>query len=244
MSALIFGVARHALPVIGIWLSGAPSVQAQDTPAFRETGTASFYAAEMAGRRTASGERYDPEAMTAAHPTLPLGAEVTVVAVATGRQVVVVINDRGPFTGGRRYRSWLRSWTKPTCRGAQAEDARHAIRTDRSVGQGEPRRRIPVRRATPGRSDVRDDQTSCPAASAPPAAAWSGAAGRTMAGARARAVTAPACSAEQAGGEHGDRCDHERLRRTKAPEQLGRQDGRPASGRPREQQRHQDCPAR
>ena len=101
MSGSIFGVATCALLAIGIWLSGAPSVQAQNTPAFRETGTASVYAAEMAGRRTASGERYDPEAMTAAHPTLPLGAEVTVVAVATGRQVVVVINDRGPFTGGR-----------------------------------------------------------------------------------------------------------------------------------------------
>ncbi len=100
-SAPILKAARRALLLIGIWLFGAPSILAQSTPAFRETGTASFYGAELAGRRTASGERYDPEAMTAAHPTLPLGAEVTVVAVATGRRVVVVINDRGPFTGGR-----------------------------------------------------------------------------------------------------------------------------------------------
>ena len=99
--APILKAARRALLLIGIWLFGAPSILAQNAPAFRETGTASFYGAELAGRRTASGERYDPEAMTAAHPTLPLGAEVTVVAVATGRRVVVVINDRGPFTGGR-----------------------------------------------------------------------------------------------------------------------------------------------
>ena len=94
-SAPILKAARRALLLIGIWLLGVPSSLAQSTPAFRETGTASFYGAELAGRRTASGERYDPEAMTAAHPTLPLGAEVTVVAVATGRQV-----------DGRDQRSW------------------------------------------------------------------------------------------------------------------------------------------
>src|SRR5688500_7201318 len=68
---------------------------------YREAGTASYYGAELAGRRTASGERYDPAGLTAAHPTLPFGTEVTVVALATGRQVAVRITDRGPFTGGR-----------------------------------------------------------------------------------------------------------------------------------------------
>jgi rare lipoprotein A len=79
----------------------ADCARADDQVAFRELGTASYYGAELAGRRTASGERYDPAALTAAHPTLPFGSEVTVVALATGRRVTVEVNDRGPFTGGR-----------------------------------------------------------------------------------------------------------------------------------------------
>jgi rare lipoprotein A len=81
-------------------LSLTAQAMAGEPVVFREVGTASYYGAELAGRRTASGERYDPAQFTAAHPTLPLGAEVTVVALATGRQVEVRITDRGPFTGG------------------------------------------------------------------------------------------------------------------------------------------------
>jgi rare lipoprotein A len=77
------------------------SAAAGEPLVYREAGTASYYGAELAGRRTASGERYDPALLTAAHPTLPFGSEVTVVALATGRQVAVRITDRGPFTGGR-----------------------------------------------------------------------------------------------------------------------------------------------
>jgi rare lipoprotein A len=78
-------------------------------PVHREIGTASFYGSELAGRRTASGERYDPGGLTAAHPTLPFGAEVTVVALASGRTVTVEVNDRGPFTGGRSIDLSLRA---------------------------------------------------------------------------------------------------------------------------------------
>lgn len=67
---------------------------------YRETGPASWYGAELAGRPTASGERFEPEAMTAAHPTLPFGTRLMVTA-ANGRTVIVRINDRGPFRGGR-----------------------------------------------------------------------------------------------------------------------------------------------
>jgi rare lipoprotein A len=63
---------------------------------------ATFYAMRFAGRRTASGERYDPGALTAAHRTLPLGTVVRVTRVdGTGSPVVVRINDRGPYASGR-----------------------------------------------------------------------------------------------------------------------------------------------
>lgn len=66
-----------------------------------EVGEASWYGAAYAGRPTASGEPFDPEALTAAHPALPFGTEVTVVNLDNGRHVDVVINDRGPFIADR-----------------------------------------------------------------------------------------------------------------------------------------------
>jgi rare lipoprotein A len=68
---------------------------------FEQTGIASWYGKMFNGRRTASGERYDMHAMTAAHRTLPLGACVRVTALGLARSVVVRINDRGPFVRGR-----------------------------------------------------------------------------------------------------------------------------------------------
>jgi rare lipoprotein A len=64
-------------------------------------GVASYYANHFHGRRTASGERFDMGALTAAHRTLPFGSKVRVTNPANGRSVVVRINDRGPFTRGR-----------------------------------------------------------------------------------------------------------------------------------------------
>jgi rare lipoprotein A len=58
---------------------------------------ATYYAS---GRRTASGQAFDPGGYTAAHRTLPLGSQVTVTNPENGRSVTVVINDRGPFTRG------------------------------------------------------------------------------------------------------------------------------------------------
>lgn len=65
------------------------------------TGVASYYGSELAGRRTASGERFNPNAMTAAHRTLPLGTRLRVTNSANGKSVVVRVNDRGPFARGR-----------------------------------------------------------------------------------------------------------------------------------------------
>jgi peptidoglycan lytic transglycosylase len=62
---------------------------------------ASYYGQELAGRRTASGERFNPSAMTAAHRTLPFGTRVRVTNSRNGRSVIVRINDRGPFVKGR-----------------------------------------------------------------------------------------------------------------------------------------------
>jgi rare lipoprotein A len=69
--------------------------------AFRERGLASWYGRKFHGRRTASGEVYDMYAMTAAHPTLPIPSYARIRNPANGREVVVRINDRGPFHKGR-----------------------------------------------------------------------------------------------------------------------------------------------
>lgn len=66
-----------------------------------ELGMASFFAAEMAGRRTANGETCDPATLTAAHRTLPFGTKLRVTNPANGKSVIVRINDRGPFARGR-----------------------------------------------------------------------------------------------------------------------------------------------
>ena len=66
-----------------------------------QPGTASWYGREHAGKPTASGAIFDPGRLTAAHPKLPLGTRVRVTHVASGRSVVVIINDRGPYVRGR-----------------------------------------------------------------------------------------------------------------------------------------------
>lgn len=65
------------------------------------TGRASYYADKFDGRRTANGEIFDQDEMTAAHRTLPMGSLVKVTCEKTGRSVTVRVNDRGPFTGSR-----------------------------------------------------------------------------------------------------------------------------------------------
>ena len=64
-------------------------------------GMASYYGNELAGNRTANGERFDPGQLTAAHRTLPFGSMVRVTNMSNGDSVVVRINDRGPFSRGR-----------------------------------------------------------------------------------------------------------------------------------------------
>lgn len=74
---------------------------ATDTQNFSQIGLASIYGADAQGNRTASGEAFDSDAFTAAHPTLPIPSYVRVTNLANNRQIVVRINDRGPFIPGR-----------------------------------------------------------------------------------------------------------------------------------------------
>ena len=68
---------------------------------YRERGIASWYGKKFHGEKTSTGEIYDMYAMTAAHPTLPLPSYARVTNVATGKSVVVRVNDRGPFLHNR-----------------------------------------------------------------------------------------------------------------------------------------------
>ncbi|MDR2500282.1 MAG: septal ring lytic transglycosylase RlpA family protein [Treponema sp.] len=68
---------------------------------FRQEGIASFYGKEFAGRPTASGELFDPSQLTAAHPTLPFGTMLRITNKHNNKQVVVRVNDRGPFVSAR-----------------------------------------------------------------------------------------------------------------------------------------------
>ena len=68
---------------------------------FRQIGVASWYGPGFHGRKTASGERFDHNDLTAAHRKLPLGSEVRVTNLENGRSITVEINDRGPYAKGR-----------------------------------------------------------------------------------------------------------------------------------------------
>lgn len=70
-------------------------------PGYAETGTASWYGPQFHGQSTASGEVFDQAALTAAHPTLPIPSLVQVTNLDNGREVIVRVNDRGPFVGER-----------------------------------------------------------------------------------------------------------------------------------------------
>ncbi|WP_338426949.1 septal ring lytic transglycosylase RlpA family protein [Sphingopyxis kveilinensis] len=96
------------LPLLLTASAGAQEVEIAANPIaelVQETeidgGTASYYGNELAGNRTASGERFDPGQLTAAHRTLPFGSKVRVTNMSTGDSVIVRINDRGPFAHGR-----------------------------------------------------------------------------------------------------------------------------------------------
>ncbi len=77
----------------------------KDPQNFSQTGLAAWYGEEANGNTTALGEQFDPNGLTAAHPTLPIPSYVRVTNLANGRQLVVRVNDRGPYTKGPHHRS-------------------------------------------------------------------------------------------------------------------------------------------
>lgn len=94
-------------PIRALCLAGilafatAGQAQAHETPPDIQEGLASYYSDSLQGATTASGEPFDQQALTAAHPSLPLGTKVLVTRPDTGQEVEVLINDRGPFVRGR-----------------------------------------------------------------------------------------------------------------------------------------------
>ncbi|HEY8329713.1 MAG TPA: septal ring lytic transglycosylase RlpA family protein [Pseudomonas sp.] len=94
---------RRALPILLlVLLAGCASRDQASAPSdYRAEGQASYYSSRHHGRRTASGERFDMHALTAAHRSLPFGSKVKVTNVKNQRSVVVRINDRGPYARGR-----------------------------------------------------------------------------------------------------------------------------------------------
>jgi rare lipoprotein A len=95
-AALWIGGCASPMRPSGIWHPGAEQLGSEV-----DGGMASWYGDRFHGRQTASGEAFDMRALTAAHKTLPFGARVRVRNLDNGREVVVRINDRGPFTRGR-----------------------------------------------------------------------------------------------------------------------------------------------
>ncbi len=89
--------AAAALAAAGLLAGGCGSSR----PGFTQTGQGSYYADKFNGRPTASGARYRPGYMTAAHNTLPFGTRIRVTNVRNGRSVKVTVNDRGPHAPGR-----------------------------------------------------------------------------------------------------------------------------------------------
>ena len=83
------GTLLIALIVVSAWMVGATSAQTAE-----EEGTASFYSDKFVGKKTASGEAYDKDAMAASHKTYAFGTKVKVTNLANGKSAVVTINDR------------------------------------------------------------------------------------------------------------------------------------------------------
>ena len=83
--------------LFGAFLVTTPAASASGA----QEGAASYYADSLNGNKTASGEPYDKNAMTAAHRSLPFGTTVKVTYLKTGKSVEVVINDRGPYAKDR-----------------------------------------------------------------------------------------------------------------------------------------------
>lgn len=92
-------VLSASLAAAGVGMIATAANAASPPP--QQEGMASVYSKDFDGKRTASGERYDSRALTAAHRTLPLGTQIRVTNLDNGKSVRVRVNDRGPHVRGR-----------------------------------------------------------------------------------------------------------------------------------------------
>jgi rare lipoprotein A len=101
--ALRARIVPAALAAAAVLASGCSLLrrEAPVPPPAGQVGLASWYGGSFHGRRTASGERFDQEALTAAHRSLPLGTRARVTNLENGRSVIITVTDRGPFVRGR-----------------------------------------------------------------------------------------------------------------------------------------------
>lgn len=102
--AALAACAEQPLPPPEVTVVPPPAplpLPAPEQPFFHQVGTASWYGGFHHGRKTASGERFNMQAMTAAHPSLTMGTVLRVTNLDNGRTTNVRINDRGPFKRGR-----------------------------------------------------------------------------------------------------------------------------------------------
>jgi rare lipoprotein A len=93
-----------APPSVASPAEATPATPAADSvigTGWTQTGIASWYGPGFHGRRTANGERFNTNELTAAHKTLPFGTRVRVKSLVDGKEIIVRINDRGPFIAGR-----------------------------------------------------------------------------------------------------------------------------------------------
>ena len=97
----VFMVISLALPAMVLFAKETSSHQSSAAHAKPITGIASYYGGKFHGKRTASGENFNKNAMTAAHRSLPFGTKVKVTNLRNGRTVLVRVNDRGPHVRGR-----------------------------------------------------------------------------------------------------------------------------------------------
>jgi len=97
--SLIFGRLKFFFTAFLLTLVTLVSIEIYDS--YRMSGVASWYGRRFSGRKTASGEIFDPKRLTAAHKRLALGTKVRVTNLENSRQVIVLINDRGPYIPGR-----------------------------------------------------------------------------------------------------------------------------------------------
>ena len=102
---ILLGTSTHSFAdsINDVLENKAPSPHVNDVGKNTNTkvGQASWYGPGFHGRKTASGERYNMNAFSAAHRTLPFGTKLKITCTSTGKSVIVKVNDRGPFHGNR-----------------------------------------------------------------------------------------------------------------------------------------------